>query len=540
MNTLKPLPGMLLNPAHPLAHNLIGCWLMQEGAGNKVYDGSPKRNTGTLQGNTHFGPGRFGTGLLFDGAGDYVTIGNATGTRATVAFWCRSVNDASTKGLYGYRDSAGGSRLDLDIRNGSVYWTGVYNWVVKWELSASIDPTQWCHICVQCGIGGAKLYVNGRLAASDSDEYCFSSWVASNHRIGWDYHAASDCFFNGTIDHVVMYNRTLSAGEIAQLYSEPFAMFRTSDRCKPASAAGTAGQLLSGSVAATSGLSADISVRRGMSGTCAASAAVSGQLSLLGIVDLAGEVKATAGSTASLSTRCAQRVGADAETRTPWLTDVLFNGATSRAFQFRTTLTRGWFWTRRTGCSAVYRGRSLEEIDFTHPVCVIDADAPVAAIPPHVRHQRGLSYCYVVRRFNSRGHAERTTSAAVQLRLEARGGQCSPSPNPVSGLSTRLLAGNRVRLSWLYCPVNQEAAPAVFHVYWDHGTGQLDGSHPLATVAYEGRALHQFCSDSVEAGTYTFVVRSRSSSGVDCPALSATSVQVPQMTSPTVQIMGAL
>jgi hypothetical protein len=560
MDTLKPSSGVLLNPAHPLAHNLIGCWLMSEGAGSRVYDCSPSRNTGTLQGNTCFRPGRFGTGLLFDGSGDYVTIGGAKGTRATIAFWCRSVNDASTKGLYGYSEYGGGSRLDLDIRDATVYWIGVYNWLVKWELSASIDPTQWCHICVQCGIGGAKLYVNGRLTASDPDEYCFNSWVASDHRIGWDYHAASDQYFNGTIDHVVMYNRTLSAGEIAQLYHEPFVMFKTSERRRLVSAAGTTYRLLSGSISATVGLSAEASVYRciagtttaaasltstartfrRMYGTCEAHAGLSGQLNLAGIVGLAGEARATTESMVSLSVNREQPSGADAGAQTPWLRDVLFNGVTSRAFQFRTALTRGWFWTRQSGCSAVYQGRSLAEADFANPVSIVDTNAPVVTTPPHVRHKRGLSYCYVVRRFNSRGHVEHTTSAAARLCLDREGRQCPLLPNTVFALSARLLAGNRASLSWLYCSVNQGVAPTIFYIYWNHGAAQVDLSRPLAAVAGKGPTLHQYCSDPLEAGEYTFAVQSRSNSGASSSAISAISVQIPQATCQPIQIIGAV
>ena len=456
MHTLKPQHGVLLNPAHPLARNLIGCWLMSEGAGGKVYDCSPTKNTGTLQGNTCFASGRFGTGLSFDGSGDYVTIGAVKGTRATIALWCKPISDASVKGLYGYWENAGGSRLDIDIRNSTVYWTGVYNWSIKWDLSAAIDPTQWCHVCVQCGIGGARLYVNGRLMGSDSDEYCFDSWTASAHRIGWDFYGATDRYFNGTIDHVVMFNRTLAAGEIAQLYCEPFAMFKGSGQSRLAVVAGTTYRLLSGTVAAVSNLSARATARRRVTGTatavaslasvirllkrvhstCTANAGLSGQLGLAGVVDLAGSAQAATGSRASLSVQFEQRLfDATIQGRTPWLREVLFNALTSNSLQLGTVLTRGWFWTRRAGGSAIYRGRSLSDVDFTNSLCVVDANTPLVTVPSYIRHKPGLSYRYVVRRFNSCGYPERTTSAAVQLCIGNDGKRRQPVPNPIFTLT---------------------------------------------------------------------------------------------------------
>ncbi len=561
MNTLKPSCGALLNPAHPLARNLIGCWCLNEAAGRVIHDVSPSRNAGALQGNTCFAPARFGAGLLCDGSGSYIALGGVKGTRATIAFWCKPADNMSVKGLYGYCQTGGGNRLDLDINNETVSWTGVYGWAVRWNLVATITLGRWCHICVQCGTGGAKLYINGRLAGSDPDEYCFDSWVANDHRIGWDLYAATDRYFTGTIDHVLMYNRTLSTAEVGQLYGEPFAMFRSSQRrCFPA-VAGTTYRLLSGSVSATSGLSAQLRVQRRLAGivtatasltsaihavrtvrsVCAATAALSGRLSLAGIVPLAGTVQARTGARASLSVaRERPPSEMDVETRTPWLQDVLFNGVTANAFHFGTALTRGWFWTRRSGCSALYRGHTPAGIDFRHAACVMDARAASITLPPHIHHRPGLPYCYVIRRFNSCGHIERTTSTAVQLHLDSDGKQCRPSPNPVSALTARLCDSRRVELSWLYHPVGQGAPPGTFLVFWNHGAGPIDIGHPLAVVTYKGATLHRYCSASLQEGEYRFAVQSLTNSGMSSSASPALSVQIAGAVCRTIQIIGAL
>ncbi|MBU0598822.1 LamG domain-containing protein, partial [Patescibacteria group bacterium] len=72
---MKPLLGVQLNRSHPLAKGLVGCWVMNEGAGNKIYDLSGNGNDGSFPGGTAnplWKPGRTGPALKFDGVNDYV------------------------------------------------------------------------------------------------------------------------------------------------------------------------------------------------------------------------------------------------------------------------------------------------------------------------------------------------------------------------------------------------------------------------------------------------------------------------------------
>jgi len=45
---IKPLRGTRLNRTHPLARGLIGCWLFNEGTGDKVFDSSGNDSEGTM------------------------------------------------------------------------------------------------------------------------------------------------------------------------------------------------------------------------------------------------------------------------------------------------------------------------------------------------------------------------------------------------------------------------------------------------------------------------------------------------------------
>jgi hypothetical protein len=52
MPILKPIRGLQLNKSHPLARGLVGCWLLNEGTGHKVFDLSGNSNTATTLANS--------------------------------------------------------------------------------------------------------------------------------------------------------------------------------------------------------------------------------------------------------------------------------------------------------------------------------------------------------------------------------------------------------------------------------------------------------------------------------------------------------
>jgi hypothetical protein len=190
----------------------------------------------------------------------------------------------------------------------------------------------------------------------------------------------------------------------------------------------------------------------------------------------------------------------------PRLRDALSNGMTSTAFKLGTILTQGWFWARRRGGTAVYRGQSITQMDFSHILQVADPQSKEVVLPAYVSHPPGSAHCYLVQRFNGRGDQERTTAAAVMVRIGPDGQLAQPAPNAILGLKSQRIGGRRLRLTWFYPLLNQEAAPQEFHVYWDGGAGPMDLENPLATVPYQGRRFYQWETEPLGDGLYTFAV----------------------------------
>jgi hypothetical protein len=200
---------------------------------------------------------------------------------------------------------------------------------------------------------------------------------------------------------------------------------------------------------------------------------------------------------------------------TGWLREALFAGMTSNAFKLGTVLTCGWFWPRVSGCSVLYRGNSMDTIDFTNVLTVAEADAPQISPPDYVQHNSSSAYFYVVRRANSCGDQEHTLSAAVRVLIDAEGNLAEPRPNKIFGLRGKQVDGDRVELVWYYCPLEHEQKPVCFKVYYDGGTGQIDYQNPVVTIPYAGRKFYSYQSSSLEQGRYLFCVRAEGTSGTE-------------------------
>jgi len=229
---MKPPPSARLITGHPLAKGLVGCWLMNEGGGEKVFDLSGNGNTGSLINDTHFVPGKFGPALEFDGDGDYVEDADFAFVNPpfTLIAWVKNPNLGTnhydsivSKGSvinsdsnfdFGLRDLSGKNVPYLYWKNGSTLYGAEdtedagAEWVfLVGTVNSSYDM---------------ELFVNANSVKTDGSNLAPTD---GSHalRIGNSFNSAGD--FNGTIDEVMIFNRALSASEIAQLYINPFAMF---------------------------------------------------------------------------------------------------------------------------------------------------------------------------------------------------------------------------------------------------------------------------------------------------------------------------
>ena len=228
----KPPLGQQINWAHPLAKGLVGCWLMNEGAGNRIYDLSGNGNTGSLISTTKWVAGRSGSVLSFNGTSDYVDVGSNAIIKPvsaiTVSAWVKFNSlTADIRAISDWHQSVIEDRwIFYEISATEIYWYVCNaNGVGIGYVSYTPALNTWLHLVGVYNGSVVTLYVNGvsvGTPASLSGNMNAGSAV-NTVRIGKQ--AETGWCFNGLIDDVRIYNRALSASEVQQLYVNPYAMF---------------------------------------------------------------------------------------------------------------------------------------------------------------------------------------------------------------------------------------------------------------------------------------------------------------------------
>jgi hypothetical protein len=478
MPLLKPTRALHIDFSHPLARGLTGCWLMNEATGEIVADCGPRRNNGSFHYSTSapaWKPGKHGSALEF---GTERCIDCGTGK-----FGWDVTNEVSVVALVNQNASQTNT---LFARSGfvrpcrlSAYSSGKFKWwiytdgtdcVINSTSTHAIDGSEFVHVAGTWRAGDGRLYVNGVQEAGESSSSGNLSFVNDSQPMGIGGTYESDNYYycwNGRIEYVFVYNRALSTEEINWLYRLPFAMF-----------AGPISPALITVTAAT--------------------------------VSLAGSASATSAGSAALTL-----TGSLAKVELNWLKDALFNGMTSNSFKLGTTLSLGWFWSRITGCSVLYRGPSFEQIDFESVLTVAGKDACEISPPDYLPHESSLTYFYVVRRYNHCGYQEHTLAASAKVSIDAEGQLDKPQPNKIFATKAEQVDTDKVLLTWFYCPLEQGSQPGHFNIYYDNRTGQIDYENPLAVISYQGQKFYCFESGSLETGRYLLAIRAEDADGIE-------------------------
>lgn len=475
MPPLKPPRTIQVDWSHPLARGLTGCWLFTEGTGDTAADTGPHRQHGSSHaGPLVWKPGEHGHSLAFNGVDECVDCGtgkfgwDVTGEISIVSHFNHGASQSST--IFARSAFVRPAKLD-GFPNGRVRWwvyTDGTNCNITSTSQHATDGSEWMHAVGTWRQNDGRIYVNGELEQSESSSGGNLNFVNDSQPagIGGTYEGGNYYYpWNGKIEYILIYNRALSAAQVKWLYREPFAMFENS---------------------------------------------IGPTLFSVGpvIVSLAGSASATSAALAQLESTSNS---SDVEQNS--FSDALFNGMTARAFKLGTALSLGRFWMRTAGCSALYRGLSVEQIDFTDLLTVAQQDADVISPPSYLPHNSNSTYFYVIRRFNSCGYQEKTLAAAAKISIGADGEQQDPQPNRVFTSRVEPAGDNGIRLIWFYCPLEQKSPPVRFNVYYDNRTDRIDYQTPLASVNYQGRKFYSYRSGALTAGRYLFAIRAEDANG---------------------------
>jgi len=205
-----------LNSSQTSDADLVGYWkLNKESNSSQATDSSTYGNDGNVIGANTNATGRIKGGFEFDGDGDYVDVGNLgipeNGT-ATLGGWFYFKQNASDKG--NYIDLFYGSGVSLLYQhhvNDHLYVRGAD----YFSVSSVITLNTWHHIVMTYSgdTSTNKLYVDGV-----EYDIVIQSGADANPALDSVKISSSIHSFNGSIDEVSIWNKSLSASEIDELY----------------------------------------------------------------------------------------------------------------------------------------------------------------------------------------------------------------------------------------------------------------------------------------------------------------------------------
>ncbi len=208
--------GIVTHIAHAdITSNLLAYWKFDDGSGTIAADSSGNGYTGTLYNNPTWTTGEINGALSFNGANQYVQTGNNLtigGTNFTVSAWIKGTNTVISQRASG----AGTAQWIVDIGNTVSFYSDKNPW-----LSGTIHLVsgQWNQVVVVGTATSTQIYVNDVLDVTGPPAFDASSHQTPTNNVVIGYSSGTGTYFSGAIDDVRIYNRTLFATDIAQLYS---------------------------------------------------------------------------------------------------------------------------------------------------------------------------------------------------------------------------------------------------------------------------------------------------------------------------------
>jgi hypothetical protein len=206
----------------------VGHWKLNDGSGLVAADGSGGGFTGALVNGPAWTSGVLGGGLSFDGIDDYVDVPHAAALNPypmSLVFWAKT----GATGLHGIVNKyLPGSRngYQIFVSSGSLcawYFRDASNHI--WDgtgctlMTPGFNDDQWHHVVLVVDDSGGRLYVDGEMQAS-------RAWtgtpgaVTTTTGLGFArYPGSAAPHLPGTIDDVRLYDRALSADEVAGLHA---------------------------------------------------------------------------------------------------------------------------------------------------------------------------------------------------------------------------------------------------------------------------------------------------------------------------------
>jgi hypothetical protein len=209
----------------PPPAGLVAALGFDEASGTAALDSSGTNNGGTLSGPIRTTAGKFGGALTFDGVNDTVVVADANSldltTGMTLEAWVRPTVLGGGWRTVMLKERTGGLAYALygneDGNRPSVHsFIGVNEYDARG--TAQVPANQWTHLAATYDGANLRLYVNGTQTATRA---LTGSMVVSTGALRIGGNSVWPEWFVGQIDEVRVYNRALTATEVATDVNRP-------------------------------------------------------------------------------------------------------------------------------------------------------------------------------------------------------------------------------------------------------------------------------------------------------------------------------
>lgn len=198
---------------------LISQWPLDEESGEVAHDVLGGRDGDFMDGKFEWVPGKFGNGLLFDGAGGYIEVTKDPelefAESVTLMAWANFSAVGGRQDIVSYADSYA---ITVDSTFSAFIFQGA------WPMATGvtkISPDEWYFVAMTYDSTDVKIYVNGELDGSIAAPGGITIQDASFWFGGAPADPGQPWWFNGILDEVEIWNMAMTEDEIMAAYLAP-------------------------------------------------------------------------------------------------------------------------------------------------------------------------------------------------------------------------------------------------------------------------------------------------------------------------------
>jgi hypothetical protein len=211
----------------PITQGLLAHYALNETTGVEVKDASGKQTAGMVKGKATWAAGRVGGALSFDGDSSVelgTGIGFDRGDKFSYGAWVYPTSKDGMAVLSRMDEGASYRGWDLFLADGKPHVHLIHEYegnTVRVVAKNPIEVERWTHLFVtydgSSKASGVKLYVDGRPVDVEVTHDKLSDTIKTDKPLVIGKRSPNGAPFKGMIDDVRIYNRELTAAEVAQL-----------------------------------------------------------------------------------------------------------------------------------------------------------------------------------------------------------------------------------------------------------------------------------------------------------------------------------